>query len=277
MQVHETARQVANVPVSANPVPYDQMKSQCEALVMEKQQKMSVLLSFKHSRADSHGSTRVDGLEMNEACISSKYSHHTYHSFRFQICFFSREENAVQILTSLSSIVMCCSHPCDQSLRCNQLGRGACAAAIHYPANLTVRSGCHLQAHTTSSWKRLDGSLARLREAWRFTSVYKRVYKIFMPFPAPCSYSPFWEFSFKCTLTFLDKVYKFLLLLETRNKRKCIGNRTSSCIIQYYSICSFVHGERNKFYPNSCVIPFRLLHWLQYPRRPCILHTRCSL
>nr|CAB3479123.1 unnamed protein product [Digitaria exilis] len=30
--VHETARQVANVPVSANPVPYDQMKSQCEAL-----------------------------------------------------------------------------------------------------------------------------------------------------------------------------------------------------------------------------------------------------
>ena len=88
MQVHETARQVANVPVSANPVPYDQMKSQCEALVMEKQQKMSVLLSFKHSRADSHGSTRVDGLEMNEACISSKYSHHTYHSFRFQICFF---------------------------------------------------------------------------------------------------------------------------------------------------------------------------------------------
>ena len=156
----------------------------------------------------------------------------------FRSVFFFREENAVQILTSLSSIVMCCSHPCDQSLRCNQLGRGACAAAIHYPANLTVRSGCHLQAHTTSSWKRLDGSLARLREAWRFTSVYKRVYKIFMPFPAPCSYSPFWEFSFKCTLTFLGKVYKILLLLETHNKRKCIGNRTSSCIIQYLFICS---------------------------------------
>ncbi|KAG2602592.1 hypothetical protein PVAP13_5KG697800 [Panicum virgatum] len=70
--VHETARQVANVPVSANPVPYDQMKSQCEALVMEKQQKMSVLLSFKHSRADSHGSTRVDGLEMNESSLRSE-------------------------------------------------------------------------------------------------------------------------------------------------------------------------------------------------------------
>ena len=70
MQVHETARQVANVPVSANPVPYDQMKSQCEALVMEKQQKMSVLLSFKHSRTDSHGSAGVDGLETNEVCMS---------------------------------------------------------------------------------------------------------------------------------------------------------------------------------------------------------------
>ena len=69
MQVHETARQVANVPVSANPVPYDQMKSQCEALVMEKQQKMSVLLSFKHSRTDSHGSAGVDGLETNEVCM----------------------------------------------------------------------------------------------------------------------------------------------------------------------------------------------------------------
>ncbi|GJM92190.1 hypothetical protein PR202_ga08630 [Eleusine coracana subsp. coracana] len=68
--VHETARQVANVPVSANPVPYDQMKSQCEALVLEKQQKMSVLLSFKHSRSDSHSSAGLDRLETNEACIS---------------------------------------------------------------------------------------------------------------------------------------------------------------------------------------------------------------
>ncbi|OQU88038.1 uncharacterized protein LOC8056112 isoform X2 [Sorghum bicolor] len=70
--VHETARQVANVPVSANPVPYDQMKSQCEALVMEKQQKMSVLLSFKHSRTDSHGSAGVDGLETNESSLRSE-------------------------------------------------------------------------------------------------------------------------------------------------------------------------------------------------------------
>ncbi|XP_031381581.1 protein SEMI-ROLLED LEAF 2 isoform X2 [Punica granatum] len=46
--VLETARQVASNPVSSTPVPYDQMKSQCEALVSGKQQKMSVLHSFKN-------------------------------------------------------------------------------------------------------------------------------------------------------------------------------------------------------------------------------------
>nr|VDD59448.1 unnamed protein product [Brassica oleracea] len=45
--VSETARQVASLPVSSLPVPYDQMMNQCEALVTGKQQKMSVLLSFK--------------------------------------------------------------------------------------------------------------------------------------------------------------------------------------------------------------------------------------
>jgi len=46
----ETARQVASFPIPANPVPYDQMKNQCEALVSGKQQKMSVLHSFKHQQ-----------------------------------------------------------------------------------------------------------------------------------------------------------------------------------------------------------------------------------
>ncbi|XP_061990163.1 protein SEMI-ROLLED LEAF 2 isoform X2 [Rosa rugosa] len=46
--VLETAQQVASFPVSTMPVPYDQMKSQCEALVTGKQQKMAVLHSFKH-------------------------------------------------------------------------------------------------------------------------------------------------------------------------------------------------------------------------------------
>ncbi|KAF8086325.1 hypothetical protein N665_0629s0035 [Sinapis alba] len=45
--VSETARQVASLPVSSLPVPYDQMMNQCEALMTGKQQKMSVLRSFK--------------------------------------------------------------------------------------------------------------------------------------------------------------------------------------------------------------------------------------
>ncbi|KAJ6834357.1 uncharacterized protein M6B38_335440 [Iris pallida] len=51
--VLETSRQVATIPVSTTPVPYDQMKSQCEALVIGKQQKMSVLLSIKHQQEGS--------------------------------------------------------------------------------------------------------------------------------------------------------------------------------------------------------------------------------
>ncbi|XP_022150364.1 uncharacterized protein LOC111018549 isoform X2 [Momordica charantia] len=51
--VLETARQVASFPVSSAPVPYDQMKSQCEALVTCKQQKMSVLHSFKQEQEES--------------------------------------------------------------------------------------------------------------------------------------------------------------------------------------------------------------------------------
>ncbi|XP_047161283.1 protein SEMI-ROLLED LEAF 2-like [Vigna umbellata] len=48
--VLETARQVASFPISSTPVPYDQMKNQCEALVTGKQKKMSVLHSFKHQQ-----------------------------------------------------------------------------------------------------------------------------------------------------------------------------------------------------------------------------------
>ncbi|KAI5007033.1 hypothetical protein ZWY2020_046981 [Hordeum vulgare] len=74
--VHETARQVANVPVSTNPVSYDQMKSQCESLVMEKQQKMSVLMSFKHSRTDSRSSIGENGPETNESSAQSEPESH---------------------------------------------------------------------------------------------------------------------------------------------------------------------------------------------------------
>ncbi|PPD80837.1 hypothetical protein GOBAR_DD22237 [Gossypium barbadense] len=46
--VLETARQVASFSVSPTPIPYEQMRSQCEALIIGKQQKMSVIHSFKH-------------------------------------------------------------------------------------------------------------------------------------------------------------------------------------------------------------------------------------
>lgn len=49
-QVLETARQVASFSTSSTPLPYDQMKNQCEALVTGKQQKMSVIHSFKHQQ-----------------------------------------------------------------------------------------------------------------------------------------------------------------------------------------------------------------------------------
>ena len=45
-QVLETAQQVASLPASTL-ITYDQVKDQCEALVSGKQQKMSVLQSFK--------------------------------------------------------------------------------------------------------------------------------------------------------------------------------------------------------------------------------------
>ncbi|XP_055836227.1 protein SEMI-ROLLED LEAF 2 isoform X2 [Solanum dulcamara] len=45
--VLETARQVASYPTSSTPIPYDQVKNQCEALVTGKQHKMSALQSFK--------------------------------------------------------------------------------------------------------------------------------------------------------------------------------------------------------------------------------------
>ncbi|RZS15994.1 hypothetical protein BHM03_00047926 [Ensete ventricosum] len=51
-EVTETARQVSSLPTSTIPVPYDQMKSQCEALVIGKQQKMSVLQGLKHQQED---------------------------------------------------------------------------------------------------------------------------------------------------------------------------------------------------------------------------------
>jgi len=49
-QVLETAQEVASLPASATPLPYDQVKDQCEALVTCKLQKLSVLRSFQHQQ-----------------------------------------------------------------------------------------------------------------------------------------------------------------------------------------------------------------------------------
>jgi hypothetical protein len=45
--VMKSAQEVENAPLLMNPLSFDQMKDQCEALMLEKQQKMAALLSFK--------------------------------------------------------------------------------------------------------------------------------------------------------------------------------------------------------------------------------------
>lgn len=65
LQVLETARQVASLPVSTTPVPYDEMKSQCEALVVGKQEKMSALLSLRQKPEDNNNPT-----ERNEKLLT---------------------------------------------------------------------------------------------------------------------------------------------------------------------------------------------------------------
>ncbi|CAH8308963.1 unnamed protein product [Eruca vesicaria subsp. sativa] len=60
--VSETARQVESLHVSSIPVPYDQMMNQCEALETGKQQKMSVLQSFKPDAAKAITLSEEDKL-----------------------------------------------------------------------------------------------------------------------------------------------------------------------------------------------------------------------
>ncbi|GAB2217925.1 hypothetical protein Droror1_Dr00001139 [Drosera rotundifolia] len=60
--VLETARQVASLPVSTTPLPYDQVRNQCEALVTGKQHKMSVIHSVKR-RQKTQAIVVVDDIE----------------------------------------------------------------------------------------------------------------------------------------------------------------------------------------------------------------------
>lgn len=71
--VLETAQQVAIVPVTTTPLTYDQMQSQCEALVIGKQQKMSVLRSFKHQQGgldrELAGGEKQDSAALNKRAL----------------------------------------------------------------------------------------------------------------------------------------------------------------------------------------------------------------
>ncbi|XAR48715.1 hypothetical protein NMG60_11031619 [Bertholletia excelsa] len=66
--VLETARQVASLPVSSTPIPYDQVKNQCEALVSGKLQKMSVLHSFKLQQ-EAKAIVLSSDQELQKSCL----------------------------------------------------------------------------------------------------------------------------------------------------------------------------------------------------------------
>ncbi|XP_021752707.1 uncharacterized protein LOC110718207 isoform X1 [Chenopodium quinoa] len=66
--VLETAQQVANLPSSTTLISYDQVRNQCEALVTGKQQKMSVLQSFKQQQ-ETKAIVLADDTEMKRPTI----------------------------------------------------------------------------------------------------------------------------------------------------------------------------------------------------------------
>jgi hypothetical protein len=67
-QVTETTKQVVNAPLLMNPLSFDQMKDQCEALSLEKQQKLTALLSFKLDQDPLLKGKHVIKVPINEAC-----------------------------------------------------------------------------------------------------------------------------------------------------------------------------------------------------------------
>ncbi|KAI3518432.1 hypothetical protein L1887_07179 [Cichorium endivia] len=71
--VAETTSDVESMPDLSSPAPYDQIKNQCEALVTGKQQKMSVLQSFKEQHeliSSGHHQLEVEELEEDKSLIS---------------------------------------------------------------------------------------------------------------------------------------------------------------------------------------------------------------
>ncbi|CAN6485446.1 unnamed protein product [Victoria cruziana] len=94
--VLEAALQVASFAVSATPISYDQMKNQCEALVTGKQEKMSVLMSFKHPEnmlsidlsldADSKETTFIIKKPMDLPEVCSRLAVNDHNQPRFLSC-----------------------------------------------------------------------------------------------------------------------------------------------------------------------------------------------
>lgn len=106
LQVNETARQVASSPTSIIPVPYDQMKSQCEALMNGKQEKLSVLRSFKQQQADWRVMPEekiIDAVNTNQASFC-KYMFRTIF-LQVSNCYWHRLYFSWQILRSPASVI----------------------------------------------------------------------------------------------------------------------------------------------------------------------------
>ncbi|KAJ0972332.1 hypothetical protein J5N97_020291 [Dioscorea zingiberensis] len=115
--VLETAREVANLPVSTIAVPYDQMKNQCEALVMGKQQKMSVLLSFKQQQQDGSPLRLPPGNNSEAVVTQEMVQYHPKVDLRSTLTEESAQSSDSQFCESEQSFRLPPSSPYDKFLK----------------------------------------------------------------------------------------------------------------------------------------------------------------
>ncbi|KAK6930577.1 hypothetical protein RJ641_004671 [Dillenia turbinata] len=92
--VLETARHVASFPVSSTPIPYDQMKSQCEALISGKQEKMSVLQSFKQQHEVKETASSCESDDKNQS-IPNMLFHEKMELTEGEVKLINKEETRV--------------------------------------------------------------------------------------------------------------------------------------------------------------------------------------
>ncbi|PPD69622.1 hypothetical protein GOBAR_DD33489 [Gossypium barbadense] len=116
----ETAQQVVSFLVSPAPIPYDQMKSQCEASVMGKQQKMSILHHFKHQQEASATSEEIENeiLYLPSEIVGFSISKET-NSFKEAVCLL------------LKSIQMIAVEPLQQVLESSWIPQSSFYAFLH--------------------------------------------------------------------------------------------------------------------------------------------------